>query len=299
MKRFFLFVGALHLLLSMTQTFGDQVFESIQVTCDPKRMIFEVFYSESWNSSASSPEAITVPGRYHRVCLLGNTKIRTDIVLNTPGGGTCGATPGGIVSIKYGDTEVINRELFNHCTSNRLDNVHISEQKDTVNVMFCGTRYAEMGGIQEGCFTEKFKKNSMPKRILLDSTFPYSKFTPTTLCSHDEQVAFSCRTANEKTISLCESLGFLQYRFGEVGKEPELIYPELHEHPEKHFKLGQGPQNNRTFIHFKINDYTYSVIFTGGDEGVLVEKENKKVEHYHCYRNIWHDPTRLEILRSQ
>ena len=57
-----------------------------------------------------------------------------------------------------------------------------------------------------------------------------------THCTSNERVVFSCPFKHGKTASLCASpdlsktTGTLQYRYGVVGKAPELVYPKLGEH---------------------------------------------------------------------
>jgi hypothetical protein len=68
---------------------------------------------------------------------------------------------------------------------------------------------------------------------LLLSSASFSKPPPParTLCAADQKVIFSCPFKGGKTVSICASpdlsasVGSLQYRFGRVGKRPELIYP--------------------------------------------------------------------------
>ncbi len=60
--------------------------------------------------------------------------------------------------------------------------------------------------------------------------------TVATHCKGEERVVFSCPFKFGKTASLCASAdltkttGTLQYRYGVVGKKPELIFPRLGEH---------------------------------------------------------------------
>lgn len=68
-----------------------------------------------------------------------------------------------------------------------------------------------------------------------------------THCKPDERVVFSCPFKHGKTASLCASAdltkttGTLQYRYGVVGKTPELMFPDLEErtvernHPKNWF----------------------------------------------------------------
>lgn len=50
------------------------------------------------------------------------------------------------------------------------------------------------------------------------------------LCAKDEGVAFSCTVKGGKTVSICAKSGadgndFAQYRFGQLGEQPELVWP--------------------------------------------------------------------------
>lgn len=57
-----------------------------------------------------------------------------------------------------------------------------------------------------------------------------------THCKPGERIVFSCPFKHGKTASLCASAdltkitGTLQYRYGVVGKSPELMFPRLGEH---------------------------------------------------------------------
>jgi hypothetical protein len=114
------------------------------------------------------------------------------------------------------------------------------------------------------------------------------------LCFVDEAVVFSCSSTDGKTISLCssslltESDGYLQYRYGVIGKIPELIYPKMQEHPKEHFLSGTVPYSGggASYLKFSKGDYTYTV-FTGigkgwEKEGVVVKKSGKQIAYTAC-----------------
>jgi hypothetical protein len=64
-----------------------------------------------------------------------------------------------------------------------------------------------------------------------------------TLCGAKEKTVFSCPLTNGKTVSVCASTvltkdsGWMQYRFGRVGKKTELVYPTERKHPREAFWL--------------------------------------------------------------
>ncbi len=114
------------------------------------------------------------------------------------------------------------------------------------------------------------------------------------LCFVDEAVVFSCSSTKGKTISLCSSSiltasdGYLQYRYGVIGKIPELVFPKRQEHPKEHFLSGTVPYSGggAAFLRFSISDYIYTV-FTGigkgwEKEGVIVNKSGKQIAHVLC-----------------
>ncbi|MFO1350086.1 MAG: hypothetical protein U1F68_05155 [Gammaproteobacteria bacterium] len=123
--------------------------------------------------------------------------------------------------------------------------------------------------------------------------------TPSTagpLPSHcdDEQVIFTCMTSKTKAVSLCASNsltatdGYLQYRFGVLGEDPELVYPAKPEHPASHFRSGTlaFSGGGGAYLRFDNGAYTYTV-FTGigkgwEKQGVVVEKGSKRVAYLAC-----------------
>lgn len=114
------------------------------------------------------------------------------------------------------------------------------------------------------------------------------------LCFVDEAVVFSCSSIAGKTISLCsssvltESEGYLQYRYGVVGKIPELVHPKRPEHPKEHFISGTVPYSGggAAYLKFSKGQYSYTV-FTGigkgwEKEGVVVKKSGKQIATVAC-----------------
>jgi len=96
-----------------------------------------------------------------------------------------------------------------------------------------------------------------------------------THCRANESVIFSCSFQNGKTVSLCASpdlskdTGTLQYRFGPIGRTPELSYPQPAEHPSAHFSYYPGepfghPEKKWFYgpsriVFFQVDEYLYSL----------------------------------------
>lgn len=122
------------------------------------------------------------------------------------------------------------------------------------------------GSVRQQTQTTKLtrKKYSMRQLFLIGSmvsvvAFAQSKPVVATHCKPDERIVFSCPFKPGKTASLCASsdltktTGTLQYRYGVVGKKPELMFPDLEErtvernHPKNWFDWSSSlwtPQNN-------------------------------------------------------
>ena len=92
---------------------------------------------------------------------------------------------------------------------------------------------------------------------LAASTSATSATTVPSHCTTDERVVFSCQFKNGKTASLCASpdldreKGILQYRFGMVGKKPELTFPDLDDtdDPEK-YRYEPGERHPKYWFHW-------------------------------------------------
>jgi hypothetical protein len=115
------------------------------------------------------------------------------------------------------------------------------------------------------------------------------------LCTADEAVLFSCRTATKKFISVCAAKdlapgrGYLQYRFGQPEKI-ELSVPADKSVPPPGsvvagnlmFSGGGG-----AYLRFKATGYDY-VVYTavgrgwGEKDGVAVERDGKRLSHVSC-----------------
>jgi len=115
-----------------------------------------------------------------------------------------------------------------------------------------------------------------------------------TQCAPEEHVIFSCTTSRQKVISLCASFtltstaGYVQYRFGTPGQEPELVYPITPEHPKQHFQSGTLTYSGGggAYVKFTQGEYTY-VVFTGigrgwAKEGVVVQQSGKQIAYLPC-----------------
>lgn len=132
-----------------------------------------------------------------------------------------------------------------------------------------------------------------------------------TLCGKEEKVYFSCGIG-KKTVSLCgspvvdEKSGYLQYRFGLVGKNPDLTYPQSRVHPRGYFRNYFEPIAAQTFsyeIGFDKDDYSYRIFgYTAARAsslgwGVFVKKKGERTKILSCTSPKVHiDKTALLIL---
>lgn len=129
----------------------------------------------------------------------------------------------------------------------------------------------------EGEFTMKFRPNFLVAIcfFLCFSANAKGEVTAPTHCKSHERVIFSCPFNSGKTVSLCASsdlskdTGTLQYRFGRIGRKPELSYPQAAGHPSAHFsyypgepfgdpikKWFYGPSR---VVSFQADEYVYSL----------------------------------------
>ncbi len=94
-----------------------------------------------------------------------------------------------------------------------------------------------------------------------------------THCHGNERVVFSC-SMQKKTASVCASevsspsQGYLQYRFGVLGKV-EMEYPKVQQHPQGKFTtfygtpiMDDGSRAMIASIEFGVSDYGYELITT-------------------------------------
>ncbi|WP_338848174.1 hypothetical protein V8J88_04955 [Massilia sp. W12] len=113
-------------------------------------------------------------------------------------------------------------------------------------------------------------------------------------CAADEQVVFACKLPKRKQVSLCAShdlgaqKGYLQYRFGEAGKPPELTFPAARVHPRGQFVQGRQlwAANAMHWYGFDNGGFHYAVGSAGGRDmdvsGVWVIKDGKKRAFLAC-----------------
>ncbi|MFN5350493.1 MAG: hypothetical protein ACK5A0_13330 [Polaromonas sp.] len=105
----------------------------------------------------------------------------------------------------------------------------------------------------------------------------WAQVAAATHCSQEEKIVFSCPFKNKKTVSLCASAdltkdaGTLQYRYGVVGKKPELEFPNDAQklraktgHPSQHFTLFSYTESSKKSkreaqIWFEIEDFHYGI----------------------------------------
>jgi hypothetical protein len=117
---------------------------------------------------------------------------------------------------------------------------------------------------------------------------------PTSLCTKDEKVVFSCPLRRStKIVSLCSSqkltkdAGYLQYRFGVPGKI-ELEFPDVRDESLKAFRYSHyfRAKVDSTEVSFSRNGYTYAVFDeynaeekpVVSEQGLTVTAENSKKE---------------------
>ena len=127
-----------------------------------------------------------------------------------------------------------------------------------------------------------------------NTTLEARSLAPTSLCTKDEKVVFSCPLRRStKIVSLCSSekltkdAGYLQYRFGTPGKI-ELEFPDVRHESLKAFKYSHyfRAKVDSTEISFSRNGYTYAVFdeYNGeekrvvSEQGLTVIAENSKKE---------------------
>lgn len=113
------------------------------------------------------------------------------------------------------------------------------------------------------------------------------------LCTADEQVAFSCHVGR-KIASLCASKklskteGYVQYRFGLPAKV-EMTYPEqIGVHPSRTFKWGVLGFSGGGTDYYRFSNHGYDYVVYSGfgkgwtQEGVVVEKDGRRLQSLVC-----------------
>lgn len=127
------------------------------------------------------------------------------------------------------------------------------------------------------------------------------KVTATGLCSVKEAVLFSCQLKNRKTVSVCGTENgagdkTAQYRFGVLGKSPELVWPEAAGKGRLTFASVPYSGGGEAQLGFSRGDVTYIVYsrmvrtnFSAGEpnypemtDGIMVLKAKKTVSDLVC-----------------
>jgi hypothetical protein len=129
------------------------------------------------------------------------------------------------------------------------------------------------------------------------------------LCTADEELFFTC-SLRGKLVSLCASprlskdSGYLVYRFGVFGKQPELVYPEPIRKPSEAFALffssyAKGSSTQLTFQRgqFSYTLYHESNVFDVNGSGIAIDKSGERVSHLKC-NNKTIDAGELYKLRN-
>lgn len=128
----------------------------------------------------------------------------------------------------------------------------------------------------------------------------------TTHCMPDEKVIFSCPFKNGKTASLCASpdlskdSGTLQYRFGRIGKAPELSYPQPADHPRTYFWLdsSHGGRWAQYDLSFSTDQFRYAIlvqtnsVIAENEASLSVFRDSHRVTDMECrfdsaINNMW------------
>ena len=117
----------------------------------------------------------------------------------------------------------------------------------------------------------------------------------TAACAAGETTAMACTLRNGRQLRICQSAvlnrdqGYLQYRYGQPGAEPELVYPPTLAHPAQHFHTGRlsWPADVRSWLSFEQGGYQYLVYSEGGRNlrstaGVVVSRGARTVLRQVC-----------------
>lgn len=116
---------------------------------------------------------------------------------------------------------------------------------------------------------------------------------PASLCESSEKVFFSC-SLGKKLISVCgandPSSPYLKYRAGQLGREPELVFPKESRAPQSAFRFGAEGRSAKGGIWnlaFQNNEYIYTIYrfrhsFEPMSAGVAVKSANGKARYFGC-----------------
>ena len=127
-----------------------------------------------------------------------------------------------------------------------------------------------------------------------------------TWCAATERIYFSCQIG-KKTVSLCGSdqitktEGYLQYRFGLISKEHELIFPSTQKHPRGQFQddLSSSAQSFSYEIGFEREGYSYRIFIDTAARvesfgyGVSVGRAGEIARILKCTGHIYEDRAAL------
>lgn len=109
-----------------------------------------------------------------------------------------------------------------------------------------------------------------------------------TFCTQDENIVFSCRLENKKTVSLCGKNKQLRYSYGKFGQTPELNIKGGNDIFKAGYKYFAGA-TVLSYISFKKDVYRYSVYQMDGKSlrqfGIVVDMLNSKKEYRKIYSN--------------
>ena len=134
---------------------------------------------------------------------------------------------------------------------------------------------------------------------VISGTSLAARAAPTSLCTQDEKIVYSCATSATRFLSICASkdlsknVGYLQYRFGPSGK-PDLVFPETPRHPAGIFTPGtlSFSGGGGAYFRFAKAPYVYTVFSAIGNwgkkgskatvQGVAVQKDGAEVANLPC-----------------
>jgi hypothetical protein len=146
---------------------------------------------------------------------------------------------------------------------------------------------------------------ALPSLLL---TMPSCFADTKTHCTSEETVVFSCPVSKQKVASICkskelsETTGYLQYRFGKLGK-PEIMFPPQTERPGKYVKYKRVIYSGGGGSYFRFNNppYTYAVhvLFGRGwgeKYGVAVLRNDKTIARHKCTRAPTGEPSNDYLL---
>ena len=144
----------------------------------------------------------------------------------------------------------------------------------------------------------KLNKGAVMKnwKLLLSITLLFNALAHSeeSMCSSTEKILFSC-ISGKKIISICGSPGFslssgyVRYKFGVAGKEPELLYPQDQATLSQAFKYAYSDYSKGSTqeLSFSRGKYKYTIhvdahSFRGWASGVFVEIGDKQVAYLRC-----------------